>query len=191
MTELSLSFDEVNDALQRAGVEQDVAELHGVLTGMLCTCSGIGEKPWLDELFSHSEPGDALARQGRDYLAALFQETQAQLHSEQFDFQPFLPADSAGLVARVEALAAWCQGFLFGLSKAGMTNTDALPGDLPEIVRDFLEISRAESYDLEDSEQAETDYAELVEYLRVSTQLFLEEMQQLTQAAQQGQQPLH
>ena len=51
-----------------------------------------------------------------------------------------------------------------------------LPGDLPEILDDFLGISQAESYELADEEEDEAAYTELMEYVRISAQLFCEEL---------------
>ena len=59
-----------------------------------------------------------------------------------------------------------------------MADPDGLPGELPEIVKDLVEISRAESYERDDESQDEKDYMELVEFVRVAIQLFVDEMQQ-------------
>jgi uncharacterized protein YgfB (UPF0149 family) len=98
------------------------------------------------------------------------------LGSEDFGFQLLLPDDTAGLGARIEALASWCQGFLLGISHGGVSDIQALPGELPEIVEDFLNIARAENFELENEEEDEAAYMELLEYVRVGVQLFWEEL---------------
>lgn len=183
MSEIDIQYDEINDALKRIGVEQDAAEIHGALCGLFCTIGGLTVAFWLDNTLTDSPEDDALtidtlSNESRSILTLLFSETEKQLSGKGFDFQPFLPDDDAGLYSRVEALSHWCQGFLFGLSQGGLTDPDGLPGELPEIVKDIVEISRAESYELDDDDQDEKDYMELIEFVRVSVQLFVDEMQQ-------------
>ena len=195
MSEIDLQYDEINDALKRIGVEQDAAEIHGGLCGLFCTIGGLTAAYWLDNTLSNSPEGDALTvdalnNESRSLLTHLFNGTEKQLFGQDFSFQPFLPDENAGLPARVEALSNWCQGFLFGLSQGGLTDPAGLPGDLPEIVKDMLEISRAESYELDDDTQDEKDYMELIEYVRVGVQLFVDEMKQF-QIEEADEPPLH
>lgn len=183
MSKIDILYDEVNDALRRIGVENDAAEIHGGLCGLFCTIGGLTVEYWLDTTLTTTAEDDALtidalSNESRSLLTLLFNGTEKQLSGQDFSFSPFLPDDDAGLAARIEALSHWCQGFLFGLSQGGLTNPDGLPGDLPEIVRDLIEISRAESYELDDDDQNEKDYMELIEFTRVAVQLFIDEMQQ-------------
>jgi len=163
-------------------LEQDAAEIHGGLCGLFCTVNGLDAPFWLDNNLTVAPDEDAytvdaFGSESRTLLTQLFNETEKQLSGEGFDFQLFLPDDNSGLFSRVEALSNWCQGFLFGLSQGGLTDPEGLPGELPEIVKDIVEISRAESYELDDDAQDEKDFMELVEFVRVAIQLFISEMQ--------------
>ena len=183
MSEIDIQYDEINDALKRMSVEQDAAEVHGALCGLFCTVNGLDAPFWLDNTLTNTPEEDAytvdaLASESRSLLTQLFSGTEKQLSGEDFDFQLFLPDDNSGLFSRVEALSNWCQGFLFGLSQGGLTDPDGLPGELPEIIKDIVEVSRAESYELDDDAQDEKDFMELVEFVRVAVQLFIGEMQQ-------------
>lgn len=183
MSEIEIQYDEINDALKRISVEQDAAEVHGVLCGLFCTVNGLSASYWLDNTLTHSPDEDALTvdtlnSESRSLLTQLFSATEKQLSGQDFDFQPLLPDDNSGLHTRIESLSFWCQGFLYGLSQGGLTDPAGLPGELPDIVKDLVEISRAESYELDDDIQDEKDYMELVEFIRVAVQLFVDEMQQ-------------
>ena len=107
-------------------------------------------------------------------LRQLYAETQQNLYEGQMAFQPFLPHDDAPLVDRTDALALWCQGFLYGLSigrgVAGQTSDD-----VREAIEDLAQIARAGVSD-ESDEDDEVAYVELVEFLRVSAQLIFEEL---------------
>ena len=183
MSEIDIQYDEINDALKRINVEQDAAEVHGALCGLFCTVNGLNVAFWLDNSLTNTPEEDAytvdaLASESRSILTQLFTVTEKQLSAEGFTFELFLPDDNSGLYTRVEALSNWCQGFLFGLSQGGLTDPDGLPGELPDIIKDIVEISRAESYELDDDKQDEKDFMELVEFVRVAIQLFVDEMQQ-------------
>ena len=183
MSEIDIQYDEINDALKRISVEQDGAEVHGALCGLFCTVNGLTADYWLDNTLTETPEEDALTvdalnSESRSLLTQLFNATQKQLSGQEFEFELFLPDDHSGLFSRIEALSNWCQGFLFGLSQGGLTDPEGLHGDLPEIVKDLLEISRAESYELDDDSQDEKDYMELVEFVRVAIQLFVAEMHQ-------------
>jgi len=196
MSEIDIQYDEITDALKRINVEQDAAEVHGALCGLFCTVNGLDAAFWLDSTLTNTPEEDAytvdaLASESRSLLTQLFTGTQEQLSGENFDFQLFLPDDSSGLFSRVEALSNWCQGFLFGLSQGGLTDPDGLPGELPEIVKDIVEISRAESYELDDDAQDEKDFVELVEFVRVAIQLFVGEMQQFQVEEPEGDEGYH
>ena len=168
-------YDEINDALQGLSSQFDAAEFHGQLCGLLCTHDRLQLPDWL-ALSLPEYDAAALSVMPHELFQALLAYSQAGLSSEDFGFQLLLPDDTAGLGARVEALGNWCQGFLLGISHAGVSNIETLPGELPEVVKDFLNISQAESFELEDEEEDEIAYMELVEYVRVGVQLFHEEM---------------
>jgi uncharacterized protein YgfB (UPF0149 family) len=168
-------YDQINDALQGAPCELDAAEFHGQLCGLLCTCDRLELADWLMVSLPESDPA-TLSPAAHELFQAALDHSQTVLGSEDFGFQLLLPDDTAGLAARLEALANWCQGFLFGISHAGVADIQGLPGELPEIVEDFVNISRAEDFELENDEEDEAAYMELVEYVRVGVQLFHEEL---------------
>ncbi|HUN71314.1 MAG TPA: UPF0149 family protein, partial [Steroidobacteraceae bacterium] len=80
---------------------------------------------------------------------------------------------------RAEALAQWCQGFLYGLGSGAVQDAGSLPGDLGEIVRDLTEISRVGVDIAQTEESNESAYAELVEFVRISVQVVFEELEPL------------
>ncbi|MGW8302865.1 MAG: UPF0149 family protein [Desulfobacterales bacterium] len=168
-------YDEINDALQGLSPHFDAAELHGQLCGLLCTQDGLQLEDWLS-LSLPEHDATTLSARVYELFQALLESSQAGLSSEDFAFQLLLPDDTAGLAARIEALGNWCQGFLLGISHAGVSDIQALPGELPEIVKDFLNISQAENFELDNIEEDENAYMELVEYVRVGVQLFHEEL---------------
>jgi uncharacterized protein YgfB (UPF0149 family) len=186
----SVTYEAVDNALQRLDIAADAAECHGICTALICTLGEDGRARFFDkglpELAQALQSGDALAAESRGVLDSLFDDTLRQLGSGQFHFQLFLPADELPLADRARALGAWCQGFMIGLQLGGITGSKKLPGDLPEVLRDIAEISKASTDDMENGEEEEASYAELVEYIRVGVMLFREEFQPYLEADRGG-----
>ena len=171
MTRKLPDHDAVSDALRRLTSDLDAAEWHGQLCGMLCVEPALREAEVLARLLPNPPEGEAA-----EPLHALWTTTRAMLEGGDFDFRPLLPDDDARLESRVEALGHWAQGFLLGLDRMGVKDYGKLPGELPGIAEDLGRIAAAERYALDDEEQAENAYMELVEYLRVAVQLFRAEL---------------
>ncbi len=146
----------------------DTSEAHGVLCGALCTRAGYGAADWLGELASERRP---VTSAPDPELLSLPGQVQDALCSPDLEFEPLLPADDTPLADRVSSLAAWCNGFLYGVG-AGALKPDALRDpDLDEYLRDLADISRAELEPGRDGEAGEGDFFELVEFVRAGAQL--------------------
>ena len=176
----------VNDALQRVDADMDAAECHGQLVGLFAATISADKSTWLQTVLSHTESGDAFAGECDQILTDLYNDTQSMLQSEDLGFELFLPDDDLEMQNRLVALASWCQGFLFGIANAGIKNTESLPGEIPEFIRDITEISRADAFELEQAEEDENAYTEIVEYIRVGVMLMRTEMQHLFEKASEN-----
>ena len=78
----------------------------------------------------------------------------------------------APLAERAKALGQWCQGFLDGF---GMVVGNApLSAEAMEVLQDLSAIAQVQS-GLEESEDGESDYMEVMEYLRVAPLLLFAE----------------
>jgi uncharacterized protein YgfB (UPF0149 family) len=106
------------------------------------------------------------------------------------EFDPLLPDDDAPLEDRVEALGAWCQGFLYGYGSATEGRRTPPTGDVAEVLTDLAEISRGGATGLDTEEVEEGAYTELVEFLRVGVQTIYDEQGDAPPAAR-GARPRH
>jgi len=184
-------YDLINDALERCESEQDAAEQHGQLCALVCLLDAISVEQWLDIALSNVDKSNAFVTETRGILAEVYEVTMQSIDAKDFDFQLLLPDDDARLRTRLQGISHWCQGFLMGITHAGITDIDKLASNLPEIVRDFVEISRAESFDIEGSEEDEASFVEISEFVRMGTLLFRVEFKQFVsqQAKTDSEQP--
>jgi uncharacterized protein YgfB (UPF0149 family) len=165
----------------------DAAEAHGTLAGCLCGATGYRFEDWLREILPEGQAAPAAAAT----LAELYRATAGALLQRDFEFELLLPEDAQPIDARTAALARWCQGFLYGLGAGAIRDASELPGEVGEIVRDFVEITRA-GVDAEQGEESnESAYAELVEFVRVGVQLLFEELATARRPPGASPAPLH
>lgn len=143
---------------------------------MLCVEHAGDGKARIAQLLGENGLGDAQTRETADLAASLYDETLHQLQDPELGFQLLLPDDAQPLSARAEALGDWCRGFLAGLGLAGVKQGQRLPEGVDEVLRDFAEISKV-NFNLEGSEEDETAYAEVVEYVRIGMLLVCQEFQ--------------
>ncbi len=189
-----VDHDVLDDALRRCGANWDAAQSHGLLTGRLAVAGVPAGPEWLQQVLEGTNENDALRTVCARLLDALYQATYWQLSERLSEFMPLLPDDDTDAAARTAAMAHWCEGFLHGLVsvKHGDAVRDRLAVEpLSDIIRDMLEITRAEvDADLDD-EGNEAAYAELVEYLRVAAQLAYEELSDLRHRAAAANDTMH
>lgn len=166
---LSIKFSDVAEAFAGASTALTAAEAHGCLCGALCASNDYAFANWLEELADDSNDAAPVADASKGLLQTVYTETVRALRSADLEFSPLLPDDEAPLALRAEALAQWCQGFLYGLgSVAGPKRT--LPAEVDEVLRDLTQIARATAGDTEPTEEDEEDYTEIIEYVRIGVQ---------------------
>lgn len=171
MTDIPLSPEShatLADALAAAGVPVSAAEVHGIVSGVVCAHGDV-DGPWQAHAFGGSLAPPELV----ELPARLFRRTETLLREGEIDFQLLLPGDDAVLSQRVEALADWCRGFLLGFNMIRGA-AGSLSEDVAEVLEDFGHIAEAMP-DAEDDEDSNRAFAELSEFARIGAQLVYEE----------------
>lgn len=169
-----IQYAELKDTLASIGFAEEAAEYHGTLCGALCV-----RQPEEIDVLSLLEEGataPAADAQTQTALKRLCQQALVSLQDDGMSFAPLLPDDDTALAPRVQALADWCEGFLFGLASRPGLDLNACSEDAREIIRDFTQFTQASVGEGEEVEIEEGAYAELVEYIRVGAQLIYMEL---------------
>lgn len=166
-----LDWDEAAASLTSARPWMSPAELHGLLVGSVCA-DGVGpsDDAWLQRVWQHA--GEDIA-DGADHgeLVAFRVRALANLEADGFDFDLLLPDEDAPLSERLQALAAWCGGFLSGYG-LGAGRIEGLEEDAVTALHDIAAIATVDT-DVDDGEQEETDFMQLVEYVRMGVLVVL------------------
>jgi yecA family protein len=176
------SYDALRELLTRTGFVLALPELHGCISGVLCSGGDQAAQRWLNEILLEHDGEFAGRDGGTDELAQALHElaraTAKELIEIDLRFAPLLPDEDSPLEEQVQALALWCHGFLVGLAFGATRPVDLEGSELREILADFAEISRAglDEDESEDPDKAAFALAELAEYVRVSVQIVFEDL---------------
>lgn len=177
-----MPYTRLQESLQRTNSPTPPAEAHGILCGLTCGLDNIDEvlMQWLQAL--------EIEAPTTDDFSAWPKTIKQSLQDEAMRFSPLLPEEEVPLDERLRALAAWCNGLLYGLGAAG-SELSTLEGDVQEFVQDVSQISRLDDnvdnqpddYDENDENieggaelGSEADYYELVEYLKAGMLLLFD-----------------
>ena len=159
-----IGYDELQQAMQGSALEP--SELHGLLTGWLCSGSSWSKTEaslalthWLDDA-STIHAVEAMAKSLSDKILA-------QLRDSDLAYRMLLPADGADINFRRQAISDWCSGFLAGFGTSGRVQQDDLHPEVSEVFIDIARIAGLDE-DMSDSEENEKDLLEIEEYVRMT-----------------------
>jgi uncharacterized protein len=183
VTPAPIDYVDLCQALRSLGFRLDAAEYHGVLCGMLCAQDNPPDDLGLDRDSPADETQVPSARRQLQQLRTISLD---HLSEPDGGFTPLLPDDDEALNLRVEALAQWCDGFLYGLANRPALDLKQGSAELREIISDLIQISRAGVEDEEDPDENadENAFMELVEYVRAGVQLVFLELRTAGQEAE-------
>ena len=163
------SYNALAAALSQQGVGMTPAEMHGLLSGILC--GGIQDTSWKTMVHDLTNEGMAFSQSLSQPLQALHESLATTLEDEGFMFQLMLPEDDDITVFdRADALAGWVNHFLLGL---GVTQPklEKVTGETGEAIDDLRTIAQLGYDEDEDQEELEQSLEEVIEYVRVAALL--------------------
>lgn len=188
----SIDHNDVDAVLRNAGSDWSAAQAHGLLCSRLAVLGAEGGADWFGLVLPEANAASVSHGEHLALLDELYNETYRQLSERQSEFEPLLPGEGETDSLVTLALAEWCEGFLHGLVsdvKAESLKKTLAAEPLSDIIKDMLEITRATADDNDDSEGNDEALVELIEYLRVATQLVYEELADLRNPKQNLPQP--
>jgi len=178
-----IDIEQIKADLIKLGSELSPSEVHGTLCGVLCGKSNITVHEWLSLTLLRSSEDASQLVMSRDLLLeavtesfkSFFLATITELSDNNLNFYPLLPEDGSEAV-RLEAIAEWAQGFLMGLSIAGIKSFSEYPEEVTEFIEEMASISTAGEYDLAGDESDEEAIIEFIEFIRMGVLFMNEEM---------------
>ncbi|PHM26022.1 YecA family protein [Xenorhabdus ehlersii] len=162
------SFDEI---LHQQSVALTAAEMHGLISGLLCSGNhgGNHESSWQTLVHDLANDGLAFSQVLALPLRELYETTFELLDDSSFSFHLLLPDEEAGVFECAEALAGWVNHFLLGLGVANPKLTEN--PEIQEVITDLRNIGMLGYDEDEDQEELSQALEEVLEYVRVAVQL--------------------
>ncbi|MGR8946425.1 MAG: UPF0149 family protein [Gammaproteobacteria bacterium] len=171
---LASDFEQVDRALKMLDCDISASECHGLLCGMLCTSRNFQVGSWLEHTLGYRDEHELHDLASTPAISQLFKGTLAGMDADDFSFSLLLPEDSAPLGLRVQALGAWCRGFLSGCGLSDMQQGKKLGDEIEDFLRDMQEIGKVDPEEVENDTNEEALF-ELQEYTRMGALMVREE----------------
>ncbi|WP_428608673.1 UPF0149 family protein [Sedimenticola sp.] len=176
MSDSSLNYERVERQMASADIESTGAEVHGILCGLICAGREDAQARWFAELFTEMQATDLLVRECANSLKVLHDETLAAVTGPGLGFTPFLPDEEVPIKQRAQAVADWCQGFLYGIGVAGLSADHDFSTETQDALSSLSEITRMDLDHLDGGEEDEESLTEIAEFIWVAAMLVHAEM---------------
>ncbi len=178
-----IDIEQIRADLDKLESELSPSEVHGTLCGVLCGNSKLDIHDWLALTFLSNNSAASNAVNSRGLLLEaiaesfkdFFLETVKALSDNNLNFYPLLPEDASESI-RLKAIAEWAQGFLMGLSLAGIKKFSDYPAEVTEFVEAMASIATVEDYELAGDDSDEQAIVEFIEFIRIGVLLVNEEI---------------
>lgn len=174
----SLDAEQLENFVNRLTMEATASEVHGMFCGFLCGDPEGDFDQWMEINEVTPPSGDLLQQEAIEYLRQAFDYTAELLQENSLDFYPLLP-DDEDITVQISGISDWANGFVWGLTQAGITDYNEYVPEVGEFVKDMLKMSALESYELANDNSDEAALVEMIEFIRIGVLLLSEEMNPL------------
>ncbi|NVK24448.1 MAG: UPF0149 family protein [Gammaproteobacteria bacterium] len=184
-----MNHETLNSILGKHDFTATASEVHGLLTGLIAGGMFKESDDYLHHMADLFNNGLSLKGDLKDTLQDMVSEIFSQFESEDMSFKLVLLDEEESLTDQAQELLNWVQYFLvgFGLNKRDLKTAS---NELREIIEDFTNITRMDT-ELEDNNDTQADFYEIVEFIRISAVLCHQEFGKAANAAQQEIKTLH
>ena len=164
---MAADFSKTAELLANCSIYRPVPEMHGVLSGIVCTGSTNHDVELAQRILELDE--QELPDIINNLMQMLLADIRSQLQAGDYGFQPMLPDDDEPLPSRISSLADWCDGFIAGFAGAWVRDESAMMPETREVLADFSRIAQVDQHDEHLSEKEnEINFMEVVEYVRMA-----------------------
>lgn len=165
----SPTYHSLTLALNQQAVALTAAEMHGLISGLLC--GGNRDASWQKLVFDLTNEGIAFPQVLFQPLQQLHEITRDTLQEDEFMFQLLMPeGETVSVFERADALSGWVNHFLLGLGMM-QPKLAAVKGEVGEAIDDLRNIAQLGYDEDEDQEELEQSLEEVLEYVRVAALL--------------------
>ncbi len=172
-----LAFADFSHILAQADVSTNPSEVHGILCGLICIGHKLDGKFWFDAVLNTLGVKSLVCN--RELIIELYDVTCRQLSGLEYDFQLLLPDENRPFAERAIALSRWCKGFSYGLELAGTVCAERLSEEVADALRCIIEVGQLDFAEIEVSEQDQTAYQSVIDFVRTSIIMMYAELMEM------------
>ncbi len=140
------------------------AEMHGLLTGMVCGGLDLKSTQWLPMLYDYTNDSLSWPIQSKTIAVTYLETIIKALNTKSISFSLLLPEKTENLLVRAEALAEWVNAFITGIGLIGVTSNQ-LSRQSNDILKELTEIALLHIDDDEDFNELETSFQYVVDHV--------------------------
>jgi uncharacterized protein YgfB (UPF0149 family) len=163
-------FEEVANLFASVMLDVHPSFVHGCWIGLIAGGRHHSPKAWVEFITQKTDGWSSQGLPVQHMFLSIAEASVEQLGDMHYVLQLLLPDDEDPLEDRVHAVSEWCNGFIRAIKDSKIDVTTYLGNDAKEAFADMEDITQV-SIDVEHDPQAEENYAEVVEYLRVAVSL--------------------
>lgn len=167
MVDVLSQFKTLDSILQDAGLVTSASYTHGVITAFMSTGINMQGRIWLEPLIEGARKKGL--KKLKSLLLELYELTFKTLVESWAQFELLVPAHES-LENRARAVSEWCDGYLYGLALGGIQDLHLqnFSEEEQEMVERFVEISQLDLKSITISQEDETAFRDLYDYIRDS-----------------------
>lgn len=161
-----MDHEQLNTILNEHDFTATASEMHGLLTGLIAGGMFKESNDYLHHMAELFNNGLTVKGSLKSAAQELVSEIFDQFESEDMSFELLLLDEDETLSDQAVELLNWVQYFLVGF---GFNQRDlkTASNELREIIEDFTNITRMDT-ELDDSNETQADFYEIIEFIRVS-----------------------
>ncbi|GAA5191949.1 UPF0149 family protein [Ferrimonas gelatinilytica] len=161
-----LLLNKLQTALDKEEIAVLPAEVHGVLTGLVCGGVSMENNAWLKPFLELTNDGQPMSESLTATVREVYKDVINSLVDPELTFMPLLADEDDPLADRLEAFINWTQSFLTGLAYI-QPALDKASADVQELIQDLTEFTLVE-LEVEESEEHEEGFDALIQHARIA-----------------------
>lgn len=184
-----MNHEKLNSILGEHDFSATASEIHGLLTGLIAGGMFKESDDYLHHIAELFNNGLSVKGSLKKATEQLVSDIFSHFESDDMSFEIMLMDDDETLSDQATELLNWVQYFLvgFGFNKRDLKTAS---NELREIIEDFTNITRMDT-ELEDDNESQADFYEIVEFIRISAVLCHQEFGKAANVAEQDTKTLH
>lgn len=163
-----LGFIDYRHMLAQADSLANPAEIHGILSGLVCTGQKLDGQVGFNLILKLFETRAHITPAHRGLIIEMYDTLCRQLNCSESEFELLLPDTIQPLTERAEALSQWCQGFIYSLRLINNSLESEFSKEVRDTLNTICEIAKLDYANIVVRDVDTSAYVGVVEFVRTT-----------------------